>query len=172
MDSTALGRWAVIEAALAQAFRIDRKNLSAFRARLTVLQRGGLLGRENQVGKGTAIEYGRDEVWRLIFAVELMEAGFQPSMVLRIIKSLWVQKVAGLFKQVAESKPGAAFLALEVSLMSDSWSNRLPEVLVFRPNQGILLTQRMGERAALTLLNVARRWREFEAAFKQGDEGK
>jgi hypothetical protein len=30
----------------------------------------------------------------------------------------------------------------------------------------------MGERAALTLLNVARRWREFEAAFTQGDEGK
>lgn len=179
MDKTALGRRADIEGALARAFCISKKDLPAFRARLTVLQRGGLLGRKNQVGKGAAIAYGREEAWRLIFAVELMEAGLSPSAVLRIIRGLWTQKIDGLFKQVVlvEGESEAKlFLALAVSLMRDSWSNkRLPIVGLYDPNKGmVLLDQDYAEGTSRSmpkiLLDVAERWREFEAALKQADE--
>jgi hypothetical protein len=166
MDKT---RWAAIEGALAHAFRIAPKNLPAFRGRLALLQRGGLLGRENQVGKGTAIEYGRDEAWRLIFAVELLEAGLQPSAILRIVEGLWTEKIARLFRTVvlAEGQSEKLFLALAISLMSDSWSkDRLPKVMLFRTNQPGTL-QFADDR--VLVLNVAKRWADFVSVIEQED---
>jgi hypothetical protein len=174
MEMSALGRFAAVEDALASAYRISKKDRSAFRARLTLLQRGGLLGRENQVGKGSAIDYGRDAAWRLIFAVELLEAGLPPSAILRIVKGRWTEEIAGLFEQAVESKSKAALLALAVSLMRDSWSNKLSSIVgLYDPQKGMVWVDREAESTSrstpMILLNVAKRWRDFEAALKVGD---
>jgi hypothetical protein len=171
----ALGRLGIIEGALAQAFRIDRKNLPAFRARLVVLQGGGLLGRKNQVGKGQYIEYGRDEVWRLIFAVELLETGIAPSAILEIVRRQWTEEIARLFEEAVESK---SELALAVSMMKGSWSKKLrPIVGLYDPVKGIVLLDQdtaKGTSRSMPkiLLNVAERWRDFETALEQEDEDK
>jgi hypothetical protein len=173
-ESTTFGRWAVVESALVRAFRIPKKDLSRFRARLTVLQRGGLLGRENQVGRGTAIAYGADEVRRLILAIALMEAGLPPSAVLKIVKNLWTQEIAEHFEQVVLAGENV-FLGVSVSLMTGGWSHkRLPLIVL------VHLTHADADHAAglaalseteqLIVLDVGKRWREFEAALKQGDK--
>jgi hypothetical protein len=175
--STTFGRWAVVESALVHAFRIGKKDLSRFRARLTMLQRGGLLGRENRVGRGTAIDYRSDEVRRLIFAIALMEVGLPPSAVLKIVKSLWTQKIAEMFERVVLAGESAR-LGVSVSLMTGGWSHkRLPLIVLVvlthvDADHVTGLTVQASETEQLILLNVGKRWREFESALAatKGDE--
>jgi hypothetical protein len=172
MDENTFGRWATVEPALVRAFRIPQKDLPTLRSRLTVLQRRGVLGRENQVGRGTAIDYRTDAVRRLIFAIALMEVGLPPGAVLKIIKSLWTQKIAEMFERVVLFGE-RALLGVSVSLMTGSWSRkRLPTiVLVIRTHadadhaSGLIV--QASETDQLIVLDVGKRWREFEAAFKQ-----
>jgi hypothetical protein len=46
------------------------RSQGAFRGRLTALQKGGLLGAENQPGRGHALRYGPDQLHRFVFACE------------------------------------------------------------------------------------------------------
>jgi hypothetical protein len=176
-NTVAFGRWATVEPALVRAFRIPKKDLPTLRSRLTVWQRRGVLGRENQVGRGTAIDYGTDEVRRLIFAIALMEVGLPPAAVLEIVTKMWTQKIAEMFERVVLAGE-RALLGVSVSLMTGSWSRkRLPTiVLVIRTHadadHATGLTVQASETDQLIVLDVGKRWREFVTALEQGAEDK
>jgi hypothetical protein len=89
--------YAKVEAALVKMHNIAPDDVSAFRARFGALQRGGLLGAENQPGKGRRLEYGPDQIHRAVLAFELVQAGVVPSIILPLIREYWDNKLRDIF---------------------------------------------------------------------------
>ena len=94
--------YAKVEAALVQMHNIAPNDVSAFRSRFGALQRGGLLGAENQPGKGRKLEYGPDQIHRVVLAFELIELGVVPSIILPLVDEYWDSKLRDIFMK-AES---------------------------------------------------------------------
>src|SRR5262249_52121989 len=115
-----------VEAALVRAHGIAPDNVAAFRSRLGALQRGGLLGAENQPGKGQKLQYGPDHFHRLLMAVELTQAGFGPAVILRLVSEHWdklLRKIIVSADHITHHEPGNeendVMLSLRVDLMFD-----------------------------------------------------
>lgn len=123
-----------IEAALMMAHRIPAKAQGAFRGRLVALQKQGLLGPENQPGKGRALRYGPDALHRLIFACELLEFGAAPSLILAIVAKLWKSRLEKIFRDAenaAEREPGPDDVILHFAgahLLADVLGDAIPNV--------------------------------------------
>ncbi len=81
--------YAMVESALVQMHNIAPEDVSAFRARFGALQRGGMLGADNQPGKGKKLEYGPPELHRVVLAFELVQCGIAPSIFLPLIEQHW-----------------------------------------------------------------------------------
>ena len=94
--------YAKVEAALLQMHNIAPSDVSAFRSRFGALQRGGLLGTENQPGKGRKLEYGPDQIHRVVLAFELIELGVVPGIILPLVDEYWDSKLRDIFMK-AES---------------------------------------------------------------------
>jgi hypothetical protein len=126
----------VIEAALLRTYSVPRKAQGAFRGRLGNLQKHGLFGAKNMPGRGKALRYGPDQFHRLVFACELFEFGVAPSVVVDLVDSLWERRLRSIFKKAetaaqAQSDPGPNDVAMVmggVKLMTDGWSNAIPNV--------------------------------------------
>jgi hypothetical protein len=130
-------RFATVEAALVQAYRIPAKAVGAFRSRLGALQKAGLFGAENRPGKGVALRYGPDQFHRLVFACELLEFGISPSVVLSLVKSLWEPRLRDIFMDAEDAvmkcqdAAGADDVVLHLGgahLMVDGFSDAVPNV--------------------------------------------
>jgi hypothetical protein len=96
-------------------------------ARLTFLQKGGVLG--VSPGKGRALAYTPDLIHRLIFSVELAEIGVTPAATLGTIEDLWEKRVRPPFtraEKAAMAAPGPEDIILQlggVSLMVGGWTS-------------------------------------------------
>jgi hypothetical protein len=128
---------AATEAALVQTYRIPAKAVGAFRSRLGALQKAGLFGSKNRPGKGVALRYGPDQFHRLIFVCELFEFGVAPSVVLRLVKSLWERRLRKIFSDAEDAVmkcqdaagPDDVILHMGgVHLMVDGFSDAVPNV--------------------------------------------
>ena len=89
--------YAKVKSALVRMHNIAPDDVSAFRARFGALQRGGLLGAENQPGKGRRLEYGPDQIHRAVLAFELVQAGIAPGIILPLISDYWDNRLRDIF---------------------------------------------------------------------------
>ena len=130
-------RFSTVEAALVQTYRIPAKAVGAFRSRLGALQKAGLFGSKNRPGKGVALRYGPDQFHRLIFVCELFEFGVAPSVVLRLVKSLWERRLRKIFSDAEDAvmkcqdAAGPDDVILHMGgarLMVDGFSDAVPNV--------------------------------------------
>ena len=79
--------YAMVESALVELHHIAPDEVAALRSRFGMLQRGGLLGQ--QPGRGARLQYGPDELHRVVLAFELTQAGTSPATVLKLIQNHW-----------------------------------------------------------------------------------
>jgi hypothetical protein len=123
-----------VEVALIETYRVPSKAALAFRARLTNLQKQGLHGAGKMPGRGTALDYGPEQVHRLVFACEAFELGFAPGVVLLLVKTLWKNRLREIFERAekaAMSDPSGGDIVLYmggVRLMTELWANAVPNV--------------------------------------------
>jgi hypothetical protein len=105
-----------VETALARVFEVDQKYRSRFTARLKHLRKiGGII--ETLPGKGHAISYERDQVLRLLFALEMTECGCEPAVITEFITEHWAQ-LAEIFEAAANSP---TTLLVWPGLMTGGW---------------------------------------------------
>jgi hypothetical protein len=127
-----------VAAALVRTYGVRKRDTGRFRARITFLQKGRLLG--VSPGKGKALRYTPDLIHRLIFATELAEFGVSPSVVLALVKSRWENRLRKIFQDAeraamidpgpnGDSTDGDIILHMGgVRLMTDTWSNAVPNI--------------------------------------------
>lgn len=160
-----------VEAALVRMHGIAPDDVAAFRSRLGALQRGGLLGAENQPGKGRKLEYGVDQFRRLVLAIELTQSGLGPGIVLRLVKDGW-ERLNGIInraERAIENPAGNAndvVLILRVDLMFDETGPAINHTTRNRLPQHIELVF-SGEHlpARLLLINLSAQMRKFHEAL-------
>jgi hypothetical protein len=160
-----------VEAALVRMHGIAPDDVAAFRSRLGALQRGGLLGAENQPGKGRKLEYGVDQFRRLVLAIELTQSGLGPGIVLRLVKDGW-ERLNGIIsraERAIENPAGNAndvVLILRVDLMFDETGPAINQTTRNRLPQHIELVFG-GEHlpARLLLINLSAQMRKFHEAL-------
>jgi hypothetical protein len=95
-----------VEPALVRTYGVQERDLGRFRARITFLQKGGLLG--VSPGKGKALRYTPDLIHRLIFATELAEFGVMPQAVLETVADLWDSRIRSIFQRAEKTARGPA----------------------------------------------------------------
>jgi hypothetical protein len=116
-----------VQAALVQTYAVPARDLGRFSARITFLQKGGLLG--VSPGKGRALSYTPDLMHRLIFAMELNEFGTTPQAVLETVGDLWNRRIRSIFENAEKAAmnpagPGDIVLLLGGnSLMVGGWTS-------------------------------------------------
>jgi hypothetical protein len=163
--------YAKVEAALIRVHNVAPEDVPAFRSRLGSLQRGGLLGAENQPGKGRKLDYGPDHFHRLVLAIELVQAGIAPGVILRLISEQW-DKLRRIFTQAEHATvhptPGNAndvVLILPINLMFETEA-RINSTRRDRLPQDIELAfgnERLPAR--LLLVNLSAQMRKFHDAL-------
>jgi hypothetical protein len=80
--------FAAVKAALVAAFGITEADLPRFSARLEHLRRIGAMG-DRRPGKGTKLDYDRDQIDRLLFVVQLSRFSIEPVVSLALIEAHW-----------------------------------------------------------------------------------
>jgi hypothetical protein len=117
--------YAKLEAALVRLHHIPADQVSSFRSRFGVMQRGGLFG-DDRPGKGKRIEYAPDHFHRAVVAFELVQAGIPPGVILRLIKEQWkrlsviVNKAEHAIMHPAERNANDVVLVLGLGLFDDT----------------------------------------------------
>jgi hypothetical protein len=169
-----------VEAALVRTYRVRERYLGRFRARITFLQKGGLLG--VSPGKGKALRYSPDMVHRLIFAAEMHEFGAAPQIVLETVADLWDRRIRGIFARAenAIAKPGSDDVALVLggnSLMVGAWTSTaaaLPNVngipLHRLPGSIDLLMRYDDPPPRAVVVNLSAQLRRFHAALAEAQD--
>lgn len=83
--------YAMVEAALVELHGVAPDGVPALRSRFGAFQRGGLLGK--QPGRGARLQYGPDELHRVVLAFELTQAGMSPTTVLWLVREFWAKRL-------------------------------------------------------------------------------
>ena len=86
--------YAMVEAALVELHGIAPDGVPALRSHFGAFQRGGLLGK--QPGRGARLQYGPDELHRVVLAFELTQAGMSPTTVLRLVREFWDKRLRNI----------------------------------------------------------------------------
>jgi hypothetical protein len=81
----------MVEAALVELHGIAPDGVPALRSRFGTFQRGGLLGK--QPGRGARLQYGPDELHRVVLAFELTQMGMSPTTVLWLVRKFWDKRL-------------------------------------------------------------------------------
>jgi hypothetical protein len=165
-----------VEAALVRTYGVRARDLGRFRARITFLQKGGLLG--VSPGKGKALRYTPDLIHRLIFATELSEFGIMPQAVLETVADLWESRICRIFERAeraAMAPAGANDIVMVLgspSLLVGAWTSTakaLPNVNGFPLHSlagNIDLLMRYSDPPPRALVvNLSERLRTFHTAL-------
>jgi hypothetical protein len=165
-----------VEGALVWTYGVHKRDFGRFRARITFLQKGGVLG--VSPGKGNALSYTPDLLHRLIFSMELAEVGVTPAATLGTVADLWERKIRGIFRRAEKaamvpSGPNDEIMMLGgISLMVGAWTSTakaLPNVNGFPLHKlaaNIDLLMRYSDPAPRALVvNLSERLRTFHAAL-------
>ena len=84
-------QFATVKAALVAAFGIVEAEKPRFFARLEHLRRIGAMG-ERHPGKGTKLDYDRDQIDRLLFVVQLSRFSIEPVVTVALIEKYWAPR--------------------------------------------------------------------------------
>ena len=114
-----------VEAALGELYRakteVQRRTL---RGRINNLQRLGII--ELAPGKGRALLYELDHIWRWVLCLELAEFGITPAVQAALIASYWKSPLSAFFRsaqRAVESGKLDVFLYIRGhALMSAAWN--------------------------------------------------
>jgi len=117
--------YAAVEAALAELYcaKTDGQRRT-FRARINHFQRLAVI--DLAPGKGRAVQYELEHVWRWLFCLELAEIGVAPATAAALVQSYWKRALAEIFRdaqRAIETGKEDIFLWLCGStLMSSAWN--------------------------------------------------
>ncbi|MFF8801450.1 MULTISPECIES: hypothetical protein [unclassified Methylobacterium] len=120
-----MAAYAVVETALARMHGADAEvQRGAFRGRLKHLQRLGLpLG--DKPGKGRRIDYSEAQIVQLALALELSEAGLDPTKIVSFITSYWFmffeKRLCGM--SFYDTDYFGDILSISITAMSSGWKN-------------------------------------------------
>lgn len=172
-----------VEPALVQTYSVRARDLGRFRARITFLQKGGLLG--VSPGKGKALRYTPDLIHRLIFASELAEVGAMPQAVLETVADLWESRIRRIFERAEKAASGPSspndivMMLGSSSLLVGAWTSTakaLPNVNGFplrRLAGNLELLLKHGHPAPRALVvNLSERLRTFHTALAEAEHKK
>jgi hypothetical protein len=161
-----------LEVALVQTYSVQARDVGRFRARLTFLQKGGLLG--VSPGKGKALSYTTDLAHRMLFAVELAEFGATPAETLGTVADLWDSRIRRIFERAetaAMAPPGPndiVIMLAGISFTVGAWTSTakaLPNVNGFPlhrlPGNMDLLLRYDDPPPRAAIVNLSRRLRKF-----------
>jgi hypothetical protein len=178
--------YAHVEAALVSAYGIRRRDLAAFRAKLRLWQKMGVLG--VSPGKGKALSYTPDLIHRVIFSIELAENGVTPAVVVGTVRDLWEKRIRSIFEKAetaAMAAPGPKDFCMMTgghSLMIGGWTSveaALPNVQGFELRQldakiDLLIRMEAGDPLVprAFVVNLSDRLRRFHAALAAAAEPK
>jgi hypothetical protein len=125
--STVFGALAVLYEAESDAQRATLK------ARINHLQKLEVIGKSP--GKGRALQYEIDHVWRWVFCLELAEFGISPATAAALVAAYWKSHLVGIFhraQKAIKTQGTPIFLFIRgAGLMSAAWrpkKNRFDDV--------------------------------------------
>ena len=101
MPAPAAFPYAMIEASLAELHNIAPDDVPALRSRFGVFQRGGLLGKPP--GRGVRVQYGPDELNRVLFAFEMAQLNVSPTTLLWLVREFWDKRLREIFIKAARA---------------------------------------------------------------------
>ena len=133
-QSAASYPYAAVETALGELYRAKSEDQRrTLRARINHLQRLGVI--DASPGKGKALQYEQDHIWRWVFCLELAEFGVTPAVAAGLVATYWKQVLGTNFRSTqgaVEKEKEDVFLYIRGSgLMSAAWnpeSNRFAGV--------------------------------------------
>ncbi len=156
-------RFGTIEQVLQLAHDVPAAMQSQFRARLRNLFRVGLALPSGRVGRRA--NYYPADLFKMAFAVELLQAGIQPEKAALIVSQYWPDAVEQMFASRAERKhPARAcrFLVAEPQALTDS-------LYRFKGETFESLSQRLRLGRRLIIIDIAGMFiRNIQAAEKAG----
>src|SRR5262245_38182152 len=117
--------YAAVEAALAELFRAKTDSQrSTLRARINHLQRLAVI--DLAPGKGRAVQYELEHVWRWLFCLALAEVGVGPATAAALVQSYWKRGLAEIFcdaqRAIETWKEDIFLLLCGNTLMSSGWN--------------------------------------------------
>jgi hypothetical protein len=122
-----MATYAEVSKIVAAIFGADEQaRRGALAARLQNLQKFGIpLG--TNVGRGKKIDYRSEQIFQLVFCLELEDNGITPSQIGRIVKVLWKHRIHGYFKTALENigAEDDMILIFELSQMTSTWARDL-----------------------------------------------
>jgi hypothetical protein len=170
--------YSVVETALSTLFRAKTaRQRVTFKARITHLQKLHIIDRTP--GKGRAVEYQLEDVWKWMFALELAEVGIAPTVAAKVIKTYWSRALVDMFKHAARAheikKPDDCVWLPGVTLMSTAWDRRdrfggVPNIGTIVPSvsadqKEIMDFLEKADQPRLCMVNLSSRLRALNAAL-------
>jgi hypothetical protein len=119
--------YAAVEVALARIYGAEaaRRTTTTFRARLKHFRKLGVP--VTNPGRGTRLQYTASDVFQLLVCLELSEFGFDPNLIVKLVKGSWAQQ-RGFFAAIfqAQLAPQADCLAvIRANVMSANWAQKI-----------------------------------------------
>jgi hypothetical protein len=171
-DSMSRYPYSVVEAALGELFRAKTETQRrTLRGRINHLQRLGVI--DAAPGKGRALQYEQDDIWRWVFCFELAEYGVTPVVQAALVASYWNPLLGGIFRSaqraIETGKPDVFLYIRGTALMSAAWNPDphkfagVPHIGKFKPSDIELVLKWLGEDEhsppRLSIVNLSARLR-------------
>ncbi|KAF0134884.1 MAG: hypothetical protein FD148_784 [Methylocystaceae bacterium] len=131
-----MASYAEVMKALAAIYRASDETVrGALRGRVQNLQKFGVpIDVGAQTGRGRKIDYGREEIYQMMFCLELYEIGLPPVHAVQIVRECWRSVLADEFKKEWQQPSGNDRIAIvETNLLSGSWRQEYQNALKNNP---------------------------------------
>jgi hypothetical protein len=154
--------------ALSELHGIDPETLGS---RFGALQRGGLLGK--QPGRGSRLEYGADELHKVVFAFELAQTDLSPTTVLLLVRDFWDKRLREIFLKAERASvretPDVVLILGGLTAM-DGPEEAVPSIndtTMDKLSQSLplALDGKSGLPSRVVLVNLSERLRRFHTAL-------
>ena len=166
--------YAMVEAALVEMHDIAPDSVPALRSRFGAFQRGGLLGK--QPGRGTRLEYGGDQLHRVVFAFEMTQAGMSPTTVLWLVSEFWDKRLRDIFikagRASVQETPDVVLFLIGLTAMNGPEKSvpNINHTTMDKLSGSLLLGIRGKDEfddlpARALVVNLSAQWRRFQRAL-------
>lgn len=160
-------KYGTVERALASMYGADKVVETTFRARLKNMSRFGIPFGCN-TGKGSKAEYSMNEVYQLIFALELAETGMLPITIDNTLRAWWERLLedGGIKANCDASDQDTVLQVISPSVMSSKWTGGEEAILGWDKPRLHLFSRRV------IIIPIGFRIHEFKALVPDYEEKK